>query len=111
MIAQEPHQMILSEMRTNGEEEWLCPTCGRRIMIAVSPSLTNPGVAIYVMVEGETEIAHTFAHENSQPEMVQPEQATYEADQIVERVKPLTEDEQLRLIPFIEWMETVDLNW
>jgi hypothetical protein len=62
------------------------------------------------MVEEETNVAHTFAHENAQPEMSHSNPTAQEVDRSVESVKPLTEEEQLRLVPFIEWMETVDLD-
>ena len=34
---QQKHQMILEKTFSSGEEEWACPTCGRRILVNWEP--------------------------------------------------------------------------
>jgi hypothetical protein len=38
MTEQEKHEMILEITHPSGAEEWNCPTCGRRLLIAWEPS-------------------------------------------------------------------------
>ncbi len=33
----EQHEMILEETNSTGEENWYCPTCGRRMIITWNP--------------------------------------------------------------------------
>jgi hypothetical protein len=33
----EQHEMVLEEMKPSGEENWYCPTCGRRMIITWHP--------------------------------------------------------------------------
>lgn len=37
MISQQNHEMELATIDSSGEEEWNCPTCGRRISITWQP--------------------------------------------------------------------------
>jgi len=41
MIAQQTHEMNLLSTHPSGEEEWLCPECGRRYMMQWSPSINQ----------------------------------------------------------------------
>jgi hypothetical protein len=47
MNEQEDHEMVLEITHPSGEEEWYCPTCGRRFMIHWPPNykkiVLNPG--------------------------------------------------------------------
>ena len=38
MTKPERHAMVLVHTHSSGEEEWLCPVCGRRMMIRWSPT-------------------------------------------------------------------------
>lgn len=38
MNEQENHEMVLEITHPSGEEEWNCPTCGRRLLISWEPS-------------------------------------------------------------------------
>ncbi len=33
----EQHEMVLEETKSTGEENWYCPTCGRRMIITWDP--------------------------------------------------------------------------
>lgn len=41
MIAQQSHKMNLVFTRPSGEEEWLCPECGRRYIMQWTPSFNR----------------------------------------------------------------------
>lgn len=38
MNAQQQHEMFLEKTYQSGEEEWFCPTCGRRMLINWEPA-------------------------------------------------------------------------
>jgi hypothetical protein len=35
----EHHEMILEKTRPSGQDEWYCPTCGRRMLVDYGPRL------------------------------------------------------------------------
>jgi hypothetical protein len=57
------------------------------------------------MAEGDTQVSHTFLRGETRPE--QPDPHLHSG---VKPVEPLSEEEQQRLTPFIEWLESVDLG-
>ena len=38
MYEQEQHEMVLEATHPSGEEEWFCPTCGRRFLMRWPPA-------------------------------------------------------------------------
>jgi len=41
-----PHRMALAKTRESGAEEWLCPVCGRRLLVSWEPwnkTVLTPG--------------------------------------------------------------------
>ena len=47
------HRMILAEFHKSGDQEWVCPTCGRRLLYRWSASYEP-----VVLVEGNTQANH-----------------------------------------------------
>ena len=37
MIEPQPHQMLMETTHPSGDEEWYCPTCGRRFLVRWQP--------------------------------------------------------------------------
>jgi hypothetical protein len=50
------HQMQRAETRESGGEEWLCPTCGRRLLLRWPPEYQK-----LVLVPGDEHATHTGA--------------------------------------------------
>ena len=50
---QENHTMTLENIYPTGNEEWFCPTCGRRVLLKYLPRLD-----ILVLNEGDTNALH-----------------------------------------------------
>lgn len=38
MNEQQHHQMVLMATQSSGDEEWVCPECGRRVLISWPPN-------------------------------------------------------------------------
>lgn len=53
MIEGERHQMVLAKFYASGEQEWECPTCGRRLLFRWSSSYEP-----VVLVPGNPEADH-----------------------------------------------------
>jgi hypothetical protein len=49
-----PHQMRLERIDSSGSEEWLCPTCGRRVLMRWAP-----GYAKAILAAGDERASHT----------------------------------------------------
>jgi hypothetical protein len=48
------HSMQLEKTQPSGEEEWFCPTCGRRFLLRLSPSYSKT-----VLERGDEYASHT----------------------------------------------------
>jgi hypothetical protein len=55
------HTMQLAKTQISGEEEWYCPTCGRRFLLQLSPDYKKT-----VLVAGDRTAKHTGAGNNNQ---------------------------------------------
>jgi uncharacterized Zn finger protein (UPF0148 family) len=55
------HTMQLAKTQLSGEEEWYCPTCGRRFLLQLSPDYKKT-----VLVVGDSTAKHTGADNNNQ---------------------------------------------
>ena len=100
----EKHQMILDAKHPTGVEEWLCPTCGRRFLVQWPPSFPSFNM---IILEAGTEFAtHSGAkggisigmHEESEEEPAVPNEEELD----------LTEEEEARLHPWLDWMVRTD---
>jgi len=54
MTNDQTHQMVLINSHTGGAEEWICPECGRRILIEWLPDFHK-----IVLDEGDMDVAHS----------------------------------------------------
>ena len=48
------HTMLLNELRSEGWEEWICPQCGRRMLLCWSP----PGKIVTAEGSSPNEVHH-----------------------------------------------------
>ena len=98
-FSQEQHIMLLDITYESGSEEWCCPTCGRRLLIQWQPSFNW-----MILNDGDEHATHTGAKgelkiENSQVALGE---ESFESEN---EAPPLTEEEQKKLQPWIDWME------
>ncbi len=45
MEQRQPHQLRLARMHASGAEEWLCPTCGRHLLLRWQPAYQKQVIA------------------------------------------------------------------
>jgi DNA-directed RNA polymerase subunit RPC12/RpoP len=96
MMNEQHHEMVLEKTHSSGEEEWHCPTCGRRILLRVPPN--NEMV---IVEPGDHYASHWGSNGSLRIGTVQVAQRDEELDEISE--------ESLR--PWIKALENLDLNW
>lgn len=88
------HQMVLERTLENGEEEWFCPTCGRRLLFTWPPKykrvILTPGDEYAVHSGGKGGVGMAPAAVIKQ-----------------EEVLPVMDD---RLRIWSDWMDQVDFD-
>lgn len=120
------HEMYLVATRPSGEEEWRCPTCGRRFLLRWPPAyqktIIDPGdeYAIHSGSKGDLRMGGFDVDQDGQPladglleraALVMPEAdqgpigASWEADE-VEPTAPPADDLQ----PWLRWLHGADLG-
>jgi hypothetical protein len=68
---QQQHEMIFDGQTAAGEDEWYCPTCGRRLLIQWPPAyqrtMINPGdeYAIHTVSKGGLKMTSSQAKQSS----------------------------------------------
>jgi hypothetical protein len=75
-------------------EEWYCPACGRRILVQWPPAYK-----LIVLAAGDEEIRHNVSKGNSRNGSCPVKQR--EATDLID---------EIRLLPWIKWMEKVDFE-
>jgi hypothetical protein len=95
---QEQHEMVLQTIHPSGAEEWFCPTCGRRFLMQWPPAYNK-----VILVPGDEAAIHSGGRGNLN---LDPLQATQEIQQEKEEIKY----DEVRLQPWVEWMEAVDFE-
>jgi hypothetical protein len=48
------HTMVLEKIQPSGEQEWYCPTCGRRFLLQLPPNYKKT-----ILVAGDRTVKHT----------------------------------------------------
>ena len=79
-----------------GTEEWLCPDCGRHMLVNWSPKFKRT-----VLDAGDTSAGHTAFKSDVQPEEFMGTQVD-NASHPTEKIEPVDES---RLTPWISWMD------
>lgn len=88
------HLMQLEATHESGAEEWICPICGRRILIKWGPSFN------WITLEGGDEFAgHSGAKGGISIQAIK-QLANDE----------LSADEELKLDPWKKWLEKIDFE-
>jgi hypothetical protein len=100
MVEQEYHEMVLESVHPSGAEEWYCPTCGRRFLMQWPPAYSK-----VILESGDEDAIHSGGKTGLKPagSGLIPAQQTDE-DVI------LSNDEQERLGPWMDWLEKVDFE-
>lgn len=96
MVEQEFHEMFLESVRPSGEEEWYCPTCGRRFLMH-----WPPGFSKVVLDAGDESAIHSGGKAPG-------DTGTTQAADALE-AQPAEGDDKL-LQPFLQWLEKVDFE-
>ncbi len=91
MESNETHVMVLVKTHPEGEDEWYCPTCGRRFMLGPAPSTKK------VVLESGNEYA---SHSGGKGGI---------SMQIAEVTVAEAED-STRLAPWVAWIDSVDFD-
>ena len=89
------HTLDLIRMH-EGTEEWLCPECGRHLLVNWGPKFKRT-----ILEAGDESVGHSAFVSNVQPEELTDVQ-TEDASSHVEAIEPVDES---RLIPWISWMD------
>lgn len=97
---QEQHEMILEEKNALGEENWYCPTCGRRMIITWHPWKK------VVLEPGDLYAPHSARKGSLQIGSLQIAQAN--DDSTPSATEPYVEDPYLA--PWQRWLNKVDLD-
>lgn len=97
----EQHEMVLDMAHPSGEEEWYCPTCGRRFLLQWPPAYKK-----IILEPGDELISHTGGKGYLQLDSLQSEPAV-----ISDPENDLqSRSENSRLEPWIQWLDEVDFD-
>jgi hypothetical protein len=91
---QAKHEMVLDQVHESGVEEWYCPTCGRRFLLQWPPNYKK-----IVLEPGDVAAEHTGGKGGLK--MGSPQ---------IEQIEDATEVKDAYLIPWVDWMDSVDFE-
>jgi len=97
---EEHHEMALEMTHSSGIQGWHCPTCGRRILLFVPPE--NEMV---VVEAGDLNASHSGSTGGLQIGAVRVKERDEELNEISGEVS------EESLLPWIEALENLDLDW
>jgi hypothetical protein len=94
----EQHEMILEKTHPSGEEEWKCPTCGRRMIISWQPWKKD------ITEQGDLYAAHSGGKGGLRMGTMQvlPVDDSSRRDEL--------ESEDTRLAPWAAWLDQSDFE-
>jgi hypothetical protein len=98
---QQRHEMILEKTRPSGEEEWNCSTCGRRLLMNWEPNFEKT-----ILEAGDEYAIHSGGKGGLRIGSVQ----VMSADDTILEEKPISPLEDLRLAPWVAWLEEIDFE-
>ena len=85
------HEMILVQTHFEGEDEWYCPTCGRRFLLGGAPDYKK-----VVLDQGDAYATHSGAKGGLSLQ--------------VAPVQGSNTDDNVRLAPWVDWINSVDFD-
>ena len=95
------HEMMLVKIYETGVEEWLCPICGRRLMMQRPPQFRR-----IILAMGDELVSHTASQESLR--LVGAEDANTTA---TPRTSSHTDDAQLATMRvWADWIDQLDLS-
>lgn len=102
MEPQEKHSMKIAKTHPSGAEEWVCPTCGRRILMQWPPEYKK-----VVLEEGDPNAQHQGSKGGVELNSTQISagQAPSEAP-----VEPGIEVDEERLFPYSDFLDNLDID-
>jgi len=95
---EERHVMVLEKEYPSGEEDWYCPTCGRRFLVNWEPKFKRT-----VLQKGDEYAVHTGGKGGLQMGTTQPASGDIPG---VEKKSVASMDDP-RLAPWAAWLEEV----
>lgn len=105
MMNEQTHLMVLKHTHPDGAEEWVCPECGRRILVEWPPAFRK-----VVLEEGDVNVAHSGSkgglHLSAQ-EIFDPSWDTEEVPANTTENDGEVEIEIDRLDPWVQWMDAI----
>ncbi|MBE0699231.1 MAG: hypothetical protein IH586_20100 [Anaerolineaceae bacterium] len=103
MSAQDQHTMVIARELPDGTQEWVCPTCVRRILMQWPPHYKRTVLEI-----GDENAAHSGGMgglQMGQANIVSPKQEeTFPGESLDLPVAPAEENDPY-LMPWIEWLD------
>lgn len=103
MEPQEKHSMVIASTHPSGAEEWVCPTCGRRILMEWPPHYRK-----IVLEEGDPNAIHSGSKGGLQLGIQQIEQPENLPADLPEDLPE--EIDQATLSPWMEFMQYLDID-
>jgi hypothetical protein len=94
------HEMVIDITHSTGAEEWLCPTCGRRMAI-----IWHPWKKI-VLEQGDIYAAHSASKGGLRLGPV----SVIQGNEVEQPASPEPSVEDPYLAPWMQWLENVDLD-
>jgi hypothetical protein len=98
MDDQQQHEMILVEISESGEENWYCPTCGRRMIITWQPWKK------VIVEQGDLYVAHSGGKGGLKMGPFQISQG----DQTINYAQPRPTADDPYLAPWQRWLDSID---
>ena len=101
MNEQQQHEMVLKMTHPSGEDEWYCPTCGRRLLMDYGPVFKKT-----ILETGDEYALHSGGKGGFQMGSMRaiPASETNSEEESVISI------EDPRLAPWIAWLEEVDFE-
>jgi len=97
MHEQEQHEMSLETTHPSGAEEWACPTCGRRFLLQWPPNYKK-----IILERGDEYARHSGGKGGLRMSAIQ----------VTNENEETSLNEEQKLTPWLEWLESVDFdNW
>jgi hypothetical protein len=95
--------MVLERVYPSGEEEWYCPTCGRRFRIHWPPSYSK-----VILETGDKNAIHSGGRRGAVLDTTQDLDVPGMSFQYADGAETVSIDEQDEwLLPYIEWLEKI----
>jgi DNA-directed RNA polymerase subunit RPC12/RpoP len=98
---QQHHQMVLEKTHSSKAEEWVCPNCGRRLLINWEPKFEKT-----ILEAGDEYAIHSGGKGGLRIGLMQSRPTN---NTIVEK-ESVAPDEDPSLAPWLEWLEKRDFE-